>query len=611
MKYKVSLASVALLLASNSWADKLPYYSVEEIEVSADGGLFGPFPSAISDDGEFIGTYSMKADLSSNIDIALPFTFNRICQYDPIICALAFYGSETAGDLSYENGYQDWRNAQAQAATGYSSYFMGNTLLAGSAQTHIPYALGDNSTDVKVTDVTNLLPDENGDHFVVGYSSAPYQSGKREFVRRAFVESLSGEVTSLLPEFTSNGGLTSAYKLKQVTYADGTSKTLVVGSASASYPRSSDEYFKYCFFSNQREQINTLNELVYCPGFDTQAWAWDVTDFVNNGSVADLSGFPLASHWLGNSPDAPAGYNAAHYGNLTFSATAFDINSAGIAVGTSTFEYSNSSLGARQRAVIMTPSESNEYGKPMVIMSATADIGDSNDQENGIYNTWAQAITESNIVLGNREYAIAKGRNMPFEFFLYDINSATIKLPLLDKKVLTTKQRLAGDTAAKTGANSLAYDINEAGFVVGEADDYNQTDPVYLASPRNQAAFLYDNSSEGSWLINDLICSETDSVVTSPYLRIRSARVINDDGTVLAEGYKYGSSNDYKNRVNAQHVTLKLSRNSAVASPDESPNCWQSDLLNVEEVSYERGGAASFWLWIFAFPLLLVRRFCK
>ncbi len=610
MKFKVTLAGVVLLLANNSWANQQPYYTVEEISVTADGALYGPYPSAISDDGTFIGTYSMKASLSADIDIALPLTFNRDCQYDSVLCWLEFYGSETAGDLSYENGYQQWRNAQANAANGYSRYFMANTLLNGSDQPQIPYALGENSTDVKVTDVTNPLPTETDDRFVVGYSSAPYQSGTREFVRRAFVKSVSGDVTSLLPSFTSNGGLTSAYKLKEVTYGNGESKTLVIGSSSVSYPKDSDEYFKYCFFSDQDEQMSTLNELVYCPGFDTQAWAWDATATVNGG-VSDLTGYPLASHWLGNSPEASNGYNEEHYGSLTFSASAFDINSSGMAVGASTFEYSNISLGARQRAIIMSPSETGEYGKPTVISSATADIGDTDDQDRGIYNTWAQAITDSNIVVGNREYAIAKGRNIPFEFFVYNIDTGAINIPLLDKKVLTTQQRLAGENGAKTGANSLAYDINKDGFVVGQVDDYDQIDPVYLASPRSQTAFLYENTSGDSWLINDLICSETDGVVTSPYFRIRSARVINDDGTVLAEGYKYNTADDYKNKVNATQVAFKLIRNDTVISPSDSPNCWESDLLNIKEDPYERQGAASFWLWIFALPLLLVRRLRK
>jgi hypothetical protein len=596
---------VVLLLANNSWAEQLPYYAVEEINVTAEGANYGPFPSAISDDGEFIGTYSLKAALSKNIDLALPFTFNRPCQYDSIICDLEFYGSETQGDLNYENGYQAWRNAQTNAASGYSSYFMGNTLLKGSDsyQVQIPYELSYADRDVKVTDVTDPIASER---FVVGYSSAPYDNGVREFVRRAFIKTENGTAVSLMPDFDSNGGLTSAYKLKKVG-----DKTLVVGNSSISYPDSDADYFNDCFASEDSDQISTLNDLVYCPGFDTQAWAWDVTDIVNNGDINDLTGYPLATHWLGDSPEKASGYNATHYGNLTFSASAFDINSSGVAVGASTFEYSNSKIGGRQRAIIMVPLDTGEYGKPTVISSATADIGSTSEQENGIYNTWAQAINDSNIVVGNREYAIAKGRNKPFEFFLYDINSGDIQLPLLNKKVLTTRQRLAGESGFKTGANSLAYDINKDGFVVGEVDDYDQTDPAYLASPRNQSAFLYDKTSDASWLINDLICMETDGVVTTPYYRIRSASVINDNGTVLAEGYKYDNADDYKNKVNAIQVALKLTRNEQITDPNSSPNCWQSELLNTPEDSYERSGAASFWLWIFAFPLLLVRRFCK
>ena len=121
---------------------------------------------------------------------------------------------------------------------------------------------------------------------------------------------------------------------------------------------------------------------------------------------------------------------------------------------------------------------------------------------------------------------------------------------------------------------------------------------------------------------NDLICTETDGVVTSPRYKIRSARVINDDGTVLAEGWKYDSDADYQDETNATEVMLKLTVNAAYDSdnaayeydsPDDSPNCWQSDLLDTDEddESYSRSGAADFWLWLFALPLLLVRRFCK
>lgn len=608
MRFKAALSGVTLFLASNTiWADQAAYYSIEEITVQADGANYGPYPSAISDDGTFIGTYSMKASLLEDIDIGLPFTFNRNCQYDDEICELEFYGSESSDDLSFENAYQAWRNAQSDAdVDGYSSHMMANTLLNAVDTAQLPYDDNTGSSDVKVTDVTG---NDGEEQFVVGYSSAPYAGGERDFVRRAFIKYQgSDSVTSLQPDFTTNGGFSSAYKIKDVTYTNGTQKTLVIGAASISFPQDDDsdneqEYFENCYFSDENNDIYTLNELVNCPGFDTQAWAWDVTTSVSASTDIDLSGFSLASEWLDDNEDN-------NDSNITYSASALDINASGIAVGVSTFEYSSGDEGGRQRAIIMTPDADGNYAIPTELTDAVDDVED--DEGDTIYNTWATAITDANIVIGNREYSVSKSLNKPTEFFVYDIDNGSINFPLKDQKVLTTKQRLSGESSAKTGANSRVYDINESGFIVGKADDYDQTHSVVNGAPRTQSAFLYNNNSDKSWFINDLICSETEGVITSPLYKIRSARVINDDGTVLAEGWKYDTDSDYQNEVNATEIMLKLTRNTGVNSPDDSPNCWQSDLLiSGDDTAYERGGAADFWLWLFALPLLFVRRLFK
>ncbi len=552
---------------------------------------------------ELIAFNSLKANLVSNIDIGLPFTFNRECQWDTIVCKLQFYGSETAGQASYQNAYQAWRNAMANAALdGYSSYFMANTLLNGSDQIQIPYALSDSSSDVSVTDVSNSLTVQDGIDYVVGYASAPYIDNEREFVRRAFIKENFSQAIQLLPNFMTNGGFSSAYKVQDVTYANGESKTLVVGAASVSYPRNNDDYFNDCYFSDQNDNRYSLNDLVYCPGFDTQAWAWDVTNALD--SETELSGYALATHWLDDN-------NSNENKRNTYSASALDINSSGIAVGMSTFRRNNNSEGGRGRAIIMTPDGEGIYGKPVEMKRVYDDLDDGNEHaQNMLYNSWAQAITDNNIVIGNREYDSSKSVNLPTEFFVYDINSASIKVPLLDKKVLSTKQRLAGNSGEKRGANSLAYDINEHGLIVGEADDYDQVAPVRNGIPRTQSAFLYDNNSGESWFINDLLCTESDGVVTSPFVRIRSARVINNDGIILAEGYKYQSADDYRNKVNATQVAFKLIA-TAEMTPNDSPNCWDSELLQDLETPNKRSGAASFWMWIFALPLLLIRRYSK
>lgn len=598
MKVKITLATVALLLASNSWAEQAAYYNIEEIGAIAEGASYGPFPTAMSEDGLLISTFSMKASLKTNVDIGLPMTFNRECQFDDIICELEFYGSQSAGDPSYENAYQAWRNAQSDAANGYTSYFMGSTIVDDVAEQQIPYLLAVNDTDTQVMDV---LRTANGD-FTVGHSSAPYDTdGKREFVRRAFIKSLNGgEVIQLLaPElikttYDDNGRFSSAYKIAEI---DG--KVLVIGAASVSYPRNTDEYFKDCYFSTETRDRFNLNQLVRCPGFDTQAWVWDVTNFVLNGEVSDtLEGEALATEWLEN--------NEANYGNLTFTGVAFDINAQGVAVGASTFENYNNTEGGRQRAIIMTPDSTGVYTKPTEIIKVYQGI---DDQDKTLYNTWAEAISDANLVIGNREYAYSKGRNIPTEFFVYDIDNDSITFPLFNKKVQTTAQFEAKENAAKTGANSRIFDMNENGLMVGEADDYDQTDPVYQGSPRSQTAFLYDNNLDQSWILSDLLCTESEDIVTAPRIRIRSARVISEDGTILAEGFKYTSDHDYKYKTNAIQTAFKLTRNVDVLLPKDSANCWDSELLKQEDVQYERQGAGSFWFLILSLPLMLLRRF--
>lgn len=626
MKCKVTLlsASLALLAVNTSWAEDESslssdaYYAIEEISVTADGATYADYPAAMSEDGGYIATYSFKAALSANIDIGLPFTFNRDCQFDDEICELEFYGSENEDDLSFENAYQAWRIAQSDADLGsYTQYMFANTLIDDSDQgEESPFwsssSDGDEqSSDIKTTDVTDSL-DAFGDRFVVGYASAPYSGGEREYARRAYIKSASGGVvTELMPDTfdDDNGGFSSAFKLQEVTYssseegAQEISKVLVVGSASRSYPGDDDDYFEICYNTSEDDDVFDVNNLVYCPGFDTQAWAWDITDMTEGEAQ---TGFALATTWLEG--------NELNEDSLTFSANAFDINASGTAVGASTFAYFTSAEGGRQRAIIMTPtynSESGdyEYGSPVTITAATNDI---EDQDDLIYNTWALTISDDGLVVGNREYATSKGVNEPIEFFVYDSTTEDIKFPLDDLKVATTEQRLENDSyfVTKVGANSRAHDANEDGLIVGEVDDYDQIDPVSNGSPRSQAAFLYDNDNDETWLINDLICSQdTAGVVTSPLYRIQSARVINDEGVVLAEGFKYDSNDDYNNRVNATQVSIKLTPNAEMTSPNDSPNCWESDLYSDTEESFERAGGAPGWLMLLALPLLFIRRF--
>ena len=154
--------------------------------------------------------------------------------------------------------------------------------------------------------------------------------------------------------------------------------------------------------------------------------------------------------------------------------------------------------------------------------------------------------------------------------------------------------------------------MNNDGLIVGKADAYGETGTVEGGSPRAQSAFLYDNSTGDSWFLEDLLCTQTvdeDGVVevTHPLIRLNSATAINDSGVILAEGFQYSSIENYTNLVDATSIMVKLTPD-LTSEPDASPNCWESEALINSDASFERSGGASFWLWIFALPLILVRR---
>ncbi|MDN2661797.1 DUF3466 family protein [Psychromonas sp. 14N.309.X.WAT.B.A12] len=599
MNYSKAISFIALLSTSNAWAATSSYYEYEILSPDTTGSNYGPFPSAITEAGDTVGVYALKADLDQNIDIGLPFTFNQECFYDDEVCELIYYGSEDSTDASYDNGYQAWRTTSAEIdnnETDATSYF-----LAATNNVKIE-GFGDD-TDVKITDVV----DSDEGSFAVGYGSGPYTDGERDYVRRAFVvdPSTSYATISLIPTAFDDdeGGFSSAYRMRDVTYNNGETKTLIVGNASKSLAGGDSDYFDLCYNEGDEDDLDDLNYLVNCPGFDTQAWAWEY-----DSSATEIEGFALATEWLDD--------NTTRDGSdATYSAAAFDINSSGVAVGVSTYELSDSDEGGRQRAIIMTPDDDGAYDTPTVIVDATDESDSTGDYDKNddttYYNSWAESITDENVVMGNRQYGSTKNVNYPIEMFIYDIDNDSISIPLEDTKVLSTKQRLAGDSASYRGANSYGYDMNENGLIVGSADAYDQTDPVVGGSPRTQSAFLYDNTSGDSWFIDDLLCTEDDDgVVTHPLIRLESATAINDDGVVLAEGFQYDSDSDYNSSINATAIMVKLTP-STTMDPDDSPNCWDSETLADSDSDSSRSGAATLWLWLLILPLAFARRLNK
>jgi len=582
-KTKIAIAIISGLSISHlAFAGDAPYYTLKEIGSIPTGANFGAIPTAMSDDGKIFATQAMKAAILPSIDLGLPFTFNKDCQYDRDICELVFEGSENSQDISFENAYRQWRNAQSNAVAGYSSYVFANISSGEFTQA--------SNENAKITDILNDAS------LFVGYRSLPGGTGgEAGQASKAFISDGSTE-TLLLGPYTAKGGFSAAYKIKKVG-----GKTYVIGSVGVSLPKNGD-YYQYCYNTEELDSRYNYNDLTYCPGFDTQPYYWEIS-----GTTITKQGYLTNNQnkWLGDREEQP------------LTASALDINKAGVAVGFSSFSDYDGDHGGRTRAISMTPDAQGKYTlDPKRLELTTSNI--SKDKDEYIYNTWGFYISDKKslsgnyVVVGNSESNITKRRNKPVEFFITDDKNSAIVFPLKDKRVLSTKQRNDGTSESRDSMNSRAFDATTVApdqtWVVGEADDYDQIHPVYEGTPRSQTAFLYDSKSNKSWRISDLICEKKGGVVTCPLYRLRSARVISDDASILlVEGFKYPTADAYKNRDSATPVTLKLTR-TTVKSPNDAPNAWDSELLKDEDESYSREGGSAFWLLLLSLPLLIVRR---
>ncbi|WP_158587091.1 DUF3466 family protein [Motilimonas pumila] len=614
MKFQQSLLASAIALTFSSAAmatAQEAYYLIEEVEVNQAGDFidanFGPFAQAISDDGYYIGAFSTRSSIKQ-YDYGLRFQYERECYFDTTVCEADWIGSNNESNPAYENGLKFWRNAQSFAdENGYDSQFF-TYLIAGMAepsQAYLPFDTGRSfSTDQVVTAVNN-----NGD--IAGYGSAPYSASApyvRDFVRRGFYQSAAGDFCELKPSLElTNGGYSAAYDVRMVTSEDGTIKTLVFGSASVSRPDNNDDAFTRCFNTNDEDSRNDLNQLTYCPGFNTQPWVWDVTNGCAGGSLEGESMVADPTNaWIENRDD--------RLGTI-YSGVSLSSNESGIAVGLSTLYYRNDERGSRERAVVLKPTSNGSYGvTPQYLEKVEYDIStDYDDRKDYIRHTWAADINNSNLVVGNRAYELIKGRNRPSEFFVYNLTNDTYTTPLKDKSVLNKKQRLEGQSDYLNGASSQATAINNSGLVVGFADAPGEEQPVVNGNPRRHAAFVHDVLTQDSWLLDDLICSRNDSgVVTVPYIRISEAKDISENGQIVATAYKYPTKEDFANLVNAQPIIVKLTPNpNATGGINEQVNCFEAPEAEEDDKPYKRSGGHFNWLFLLMIPALLYRRFSK
>ncbi len=466
MKVKLSALSLALGMVYAAGTTAAPvnpgaYYEIEEVSVSRSGDFadsnFGPYAVAISPDGSQAAGVTTRSSIDI-LDYGQHFTYEKECYFSTEICDVLFLGSDNPEKATYENAIKQWRLDQTEAGERfYHSQFIPFTIAAGGEPNkEMGFDAGNTgSTDQVVTDIAD-------DGSVVGYGSAQYSTGApftRDFHRHAFYKDASGAFCQLKPSTDlTRGGYSAAYHINTVTLADGQTRTLVFGHASVNRPNDENVYLDRCFDSTQKDDRRSLNELVFCPGFNTQPWVWDVTDGCPAG---ELEGVAMVANpteqWL----DDPRSRNR----NLQYSANVFSSDGQGVAVGYSTIPYRSGERGERVRAIYLEPDNAGNYlANPIEIAEVEQGVKDPNDN---LRHTWAVDINNNGIIVGNRYFETIKGRNYPTEFFIFDKQTKVIEFPLQDKNIRSKKERVEGGDTNKPGSNSQVSAINDTGTVIG------------------------------------------------------------------------------------------------------------------------------------------------
>ncbi|WP_432453150.1 DUF3466 family protein [Agarivorans sp. QJM3NY_29] len=599
----LSLVFAPLLLSAGMVhaAQVEAYYLVEEIPIEMANGLAEANSSfnvtAVSEDGEYVAGNALTFRSPFRFyDFSDRTSFDYGCQYAVEVCDLFF-----EGDNSFYGTYR--HRLFNQASVLYKSNvlaFIAQRNVTGAhlngTNSEIPtwdtvndklFIFDDSSQQTYTTDTrVNRINSSLG--WAVGYDSAPFSNGSssvytREFIQRGFALRLSDDakITLLPTPFSSDGQLSSdkggVSSGLQVIQKDG--KTLVIGLSSVSY--SNSDSFGEC-------QTGDQDYYYRCSGFNTQAWVWDITNADDGDAV---EGVPLVE-----------GYVRSQYGDAPNYNFIKDYNShADIFVGISSDDVYDSTVGSRGRAVFYSANDDGSYSLNQI---PNINIGgDSADFEDSVSHTWANAVNDAELMVGNLRYTQVKSRNRPVEAFVYDNDQASssyqqVVWPLRDLPF--------------NGANSEFSDINNDNLIVGWVDADGEEQPSYSGTTRWQSAILLDfdryknGESTYNWSLNSLTCYEQDGQPRMPLYRIEYASQILDDGTVYASGYHYETPDDLIHGVNPRPVLLRLERNPVVTDINDIASCPM-----LEEASYERQGAGVSWFGLLLLPLIYVRRFKK
>lgn len=414
--------------------------------------------------------------------------------------------------------------------------------------------------------VENIYTAISEDGVKVGWGSAPYTKVQftpdgdtesethyiREFTKRAFIITPSGERVELLPIEQNYGGISLATDIKKVDEG-----YIVSGISSVSIASDAQELVdercdgeklpvEVCY----EDFITTTRNTLY----SRHATKWILDNNYNVIDTIDLG--------IGIVPDEEEQKDA-------WLSSALALNSNDIAVGYSVVRYRDGDN------ITLYP-----------VYFTDGDVVEFIDEENYRPGGRAVAINNANVITG---YAIERiegtDRN---KFFYHDIATGETHFPKDFFK----------------SSSAVANDINDNGLIVGQGEVETTS-----SASRRQEGFIYNINTESFTNLNDLLpCYASDGETAYPYV-VSEAIGINNDGTVYGTATKTVDKRDAQGNVVVDN-TGKVEQESIVVPVKltYNPDGVADTCPPKEKETYERQGASTGLIGLLLLPLVAIRR---
>ena len=442
---------------------------------------------------------------------------------------------------------------------------VGYNVLNGEAQEQVLFDIASVDYDGLTRSVSNFYNAVAEDGMAVGWGSAPYDKtvftpdGEteeetrfvRDFISRGIIVSPDGLSVPLVPEFDEFGGLSMANDIVKTN-----SGYIVVGQVSTGIPSDRQENIDdNCDGEDQPVSvcIEGLHRSTSSRLFDTRAVKWTLDSNLNITNTEQLG--------LGLTPEDDD--------NFAFSSNALAVNSNGIVAGFSDVRDNDRSSTIRTLPV---------YYKDGKIVEPL-------NQEDDWTGGKALAISDNDVIVG---YGIKRIEGADrFKFFYHDIASNSTVFP----------------TDFFNSSASIANDINENGYIVGEGE----TD-VFNVGSRRREGFLYKIGENTITNVNDLLpCYEADGETRYKYV-VSEAKVINNKNEIFGVATKTVEKTDSLGGI-VRDINGKIEYESIAVPVKLTPiNGEVESCSDPETDTYERQSASFPWYTLLLLPLVGLRR---